>query len=90
MSGQNSLEVVREKSVSLRIVYATGLDKEVHGIVSPTAPGKYLILLNASDSEEQQTESFLHECRHIFRGDLEKRNVSVNQIEAETHCGKGK
>lgn len=81
----DALKIVKTQNISLQIIYAAGLHKDMHGIVTSAAPDKYIILLNADDTDRQKTESFLHECLHIFHGDLEREDTAVNQIEAERH-----
>lgn len=43
----------------------------------------FTILLNSKLSREQNMQTFLHEKKHIERGDFEK--YDVDQIELEAH-----
>lgn len=73
------------RELSLQITYATEIPTTIHGFVLSPSPGKYHIFLNAADDERQQEESFLHECLHIFRGDLYRDDITADQIEIKTH-----
>lgn len=72
------------RELSIKITH-TGLPDSIHGFVSSTSPGKYHIFLNAAETDSQQAASFLHECLHIFHGDLERDDAAAGQIEAERH-----
>ena len=43
------------------------------------------IILNSRLSREQNMKTYLHEKRHIERGDFDKEGMDVNQIEKEAH-----
>ncbi len=81
-----SFAIVDNRELSIQIAFIDGLHKDVHGLVYSSSTDKYHILLNAADTKSQQEKSFLHECLHIFRGDLERESMNVNQVEMERHC----
>ncbi len=47
--------------------------------------GEDTIVLNSRLSREQNMKTYLHEKRHIERGDFDKEGMDVNQIEKEAH-----
>ena len=56
----------------------------LHGAVGKDRDAFY-IFINQNDTEEQQAAAFLHECAHIYAGDLERpAGTSADKIEAET------
>lgn len=86
MKDQGKLRIINERVMTVRLVHAAGFPQGFHGAVYPIAPGKYTILLNNTDTDQQQAESFLHECLHIYHGDLEREGVNVDRLEAERHA----
>ena len=85
MASIDDVKIIDKQNINLHLVYAAGLPESIHGFISLNAPGKYTIVLNAADPERQQTESFLHECLHIFHGDLEREDMTADQIELKRH-----
>ncbi len=45
----------------------------------------YMIVVNADESPEQQTVTFLHEMLHIWNDDFNNPVDDVQTIEARTH-----
>lgn len=74
----------------MRMVLHVGhepLPEGVRGCCSPDSemPGQYYILISSLISQREQEDAFLHELRHIWRGDF-CRSDSVDGI--ETDCRK--
>ncbi len=61
----------------------------VHGVITALEAGRYLIILSADDSEEQQQRTLRHELRHYYNGDHDKAGT-VNEIEYNTHVQEGR
>lgn len=74
---------VGDRSVSIDIIYGD-IPDTVSGAVTSQDSSRYTILLNSNKSEEEQAAAFLHECLHIYHGDLSS-NRSADDIEAERH-----
>lgn len=85
MASIENVKIKDKQDFSLQIIYAAGLPDSIHGFVFSTSPGEYHIFLNAADNKRQQEESFLHECLHIFHGDLEREDRTTDQIETLRH-----
>lgn len=47
--------------------------------------GEYRIFLNSGIDERQKLKAFIHEMIHLYRGDHDKENESVQKIESECH-----
>lgn len=73
-------------NVILKIVE---LPDSVHGVIAKLDAERFLIVLNANDSEEEQRKGLKHELRHYYNGDLEGTG-NVNEIEYRTHLQEGR
>lgn len=56
---------------------------KVRATVAETEDGDAIIFINARIAKNQQIKAYLHELRHIRRGDLAGGDVQA--IERETH-----
>lgn len=72
-----------ERNIIIRAIIVPDMPETIHGASYPDKGG-YTIMLNGSDTEERREESFLHECRHIWRGD-HARESAADDIERQTH-----
>ena len=64
------------------IVRLMDLPPRIKGFVT-IRDGEPVIVLNARLNHEQNIKTFLHEKKHIERGDFEK--IDVDQIERDAH-----
>lgn len=59
----------------------------MHGAIMTTGAGQhYIIVTNQQETENQQAAAFLHECLHLFHGDLNGAGGSADEIEAARHA----
>lgn len=70
-----------EQEITIRVIVEPDLPEAIHGVSYPKGDG-YMVILNGSDTAERQEEAFLHELRHIWRGDHEKA-ATADMIEKE-------
>lgn len=59
------------------------LPTRIRSFVKQNADDDYTIIINARLSAESRRERYLHELRHIRRGDIDKQNT--DNIELEAH-----
>lgn len=71
------------------ILKTAELPDSVHGVIAKLDAERFLIVLNANDSEEEQRKGLKHELRHYYNGDLEGTG-NVNEIEYRTHLQEGR
>lgn len=69
------------RALDLRVITLMEMPEAVRGFSYPDKSG-YTIMLNGNDTAERREEAFLHECRHIWRGDHE-RETTVGIVETE-------
>lgn len=65
------------------------LPDSVGGACTKTGENSYLVLINSNRTSEDQLKALIHECTHIWSGDLEAE-ADVNKLEADRHALKGK
>jgi hypothetical protein len=65
-------------------VITIALPASVHGCIAEVKQGRYLILINANDSEARQQQALEHELRHYYDNDFQSA-LPVNAIEAAAH-----
>lgn len=51
--------------------------------IQTDTPDKYIVVLDAAKSKQQQAATFLHEMMHIYRRDFDDPDRPVMEIEAE-------
>ena len=73
---------IRCDDMNLHVIYAD-LPNSVNGAVSFNND-KYTIVINSNKTTQEQTAAFLHECLHIYHGDL-KSGDPADTIEAQRH-----
>ena len=59
------------------------LPPRIHAFVHLNNDGTYSIFLDPRRTIEQQRESYIHELRHIVRGDMFDSTRTVSEIEHE-------
>ena len=69
------------RKINIILEYAE-LPISIHGASSKGNSGDYYVVLNKNDDRERQKKAFLHECLHIYNGDLDKRG-NVNRVERD-------
>ena len=69
-----------EKEITLRVI-TTAMPESIHGL-SAKDGDQFIILLNENDQQKRQEETFLHEMKHIYNGDHDRKGVDVNDLEA--------
>ena len=74
-----------ERAINIRLIRSEEVPESIGGGVSKLdGNDNYLMLINGAKSERRQIASFLHECLHIWRRDLDQ-NDSVTMTEKEEH-----
>ena len=66
-----------DRSISMRVV-TMALPEGVNGACMPDGKGWFIVAI--SETAPDQEETFLHECRHIWRRDIDS-SLPVSQIE---------
>lgn len=80
----NKIEKTIQYSEDIKIIYIDfGIDS-VHGVLTDTTPGKYLIMINTRISQQEQQKALEHELYHIKENHLYCHG-DVSLIEKETH-----
>ena len=70
-----------DRTITMRVV-TMALPEGVNGACMPDKKGGFIVVI--SETAPDQEETFLHECRHIWRDDW-KNSLPVSQIEQCTH-----
>ena len=72
-----------ERQITLRIVSAA-LPTGAHGMCIQSAGTDALtVVINDTDTDDQQAFSFLHEMLHIWHDDFSRTGVDVGRLERE-------
>ncbi len=59
----------------------TSLPISVHGVTARDETGFYNIYINVDQSYENQKKAILHELEHIERGDFDKSDQPLDDVE---------
>ena len=74
-----------ERNIKIRLIRSEEVPESIRGnIMKLDGNDNYMMLINGAKSEGEQIASFLHECLHIWRRDLDQ-NDSVTMTEKEEH-----
>lgn len=68
------------------VVEVDGLPEGARGLCMERGAGLYVVCINASLSEDQKTEVFLHELSHVLLGHLTNRGRTVKEKELEANA----
>lgn len=71
-------------------VYWLDLPDGVHGVIAKLDAERFLIVINAGDSDEEQRKTLKHELWHYYNGDLEGTGKDINEIEFTAHLQEGR
>lgn len=66
-------------------IQTVALPGTVRGVSRKTDKDTFDIFINADQTEDQKTASFLHECLHIYHNDFDTQN-SADRIEKTRHA----
>lgn len=61
------------------------MPSRIRSYVVKNPDGSYTIVLNSRLTRENNISAFHHELAHIFNGDHEKKNLTADEIELQTH-----
>ena len=68
------------RTIRLKILFDDDMGK-IKALCTDTGAGDYIVAVNDSLSRTEQLEGLLHELAHLFRGDLEQKEVPSEEIE---------
>lgn len=72
------------REIALRLFHEI-MPEGVHGMVAEDH-GKYMVVINANESPDEQAKAFLHEMLHIYNDDFNLvADEGVQSIESRTH-----
>lgn len=62
------------------------LPDSVGGACTKVEENSYQVIINSDKDSEDQLKAFLHECVHIWSGDLEADTADINALEEDRHA----
>ena len=77
-----------ERVITIRI---TDVDfpEGVHGASMKDGAGdSYIVAINANDAPNRREKAFLHELRHIYNHDHDRKRAGVSSLEKTRHEGR--
>lgn len=69
------------KDYQLQIITVDELPKTIRGMITDAADGRTIIAVNGKLTRSEQLAAFLHEAVHLFRGDLDRKDLTAAEIE---------
>ena len=69
------------KQYNLQIITVDELPKTIRGMITDAADGRTIIAVNGKLTRSEQLAAFLHEAVHLFRGDLDRKDLTAAEIE---------
>lgn len=74
-----------ERELHIRIA-SRPLPDGTNGVLWRTDENSYTVCIDSSQDEDGQAAAFLHECLHLWHGDMEDPARDVDEIERERHA----
>jgi Zn-dependent peptidase ImmA (M78 family) len=81
--GRMSSVLISERNINIRLIKSE-LNEGCKGFCSMDTNHDFIILINKTMTEDEQTLAFLHEMLHVWHNDFRKKQ-DVNELEKIRH-----